>query len=412
MLLDVFSELEKYCQGSSKRTKNGFGTVSEYNTGFKHSLGALRSNTLLSPTHVHLADFCKHYLKLWEKGDVDLNSRERNRYNESCFEIRLNGEPCHRLFGHSVADINARCIKAINYYIDNLLELGETYFKKKNKDFYEVFDSALYIFDPEKWDKNRNGMLTKMSVFNVRMKGIISVFNRGEWGTVRGDDILKQLPGFLGVLASEAGKQQHRIGYNWHDVSERVCGFYKSLQLSEELGISDEYCEIFRLLRRLCLAHPTIVPNESIHGKRRLLRRKDRPRTSLETENKSLEFSKNNEYPIDEKILRAMAEDYYKLQSKAIAARNNKIAAAKRKVIKNSAPKEESVQLEQKSSDLAEKKNSIKLNAKQKAKLPEYLLDSDLSDVNNKRQHYLSKLEISESSQNEEDSDLDLLLRI
>ena len=75
--------------------------------------------------------------------------------------------------------------------------------------------------------------------------------------------------------------------------------------------------------------HPIILPNESIHGHRRQLKRKDRPNTKVETQNKSIEFKLNCEYPMNEQMLRSEAMIYLNTKECQLQQRNENVKAAK-----------------------------------------------------------------------------------
>ena len=77
------------------------------------------------------------------------------------------------------------------------------------------------------------------------------------------------------------------------------------------------------------MVHPTILPNESIHAHRRQLKRPDRPMTKIETENKSIEFKLNSNYPINETKLKQQAIAYLKQKNDKLQQRNESISVTK-----------------------------------------------------------------------------------
>lgn len=348
---DAMAIMMKYCQSCGNDDEDMFEFVADI-ACWTRDVALLRSNTVSSPTHVHLKDIMSrnvkfvaankngknsapHQQSISNKNNSknnnkctninnDINGNKRNNTNGSnVFVFCYKNEILLRREGYTMDKCSEMIEKEMTAIFDKLIQWGD---KKFDKPIINLYKYALEIFDPRNLEGKTVTQL-QQKIDDV-MTPICDILNDGEWGVFNIDLLKKEMKTWTGLVYQtlKSRQWQKKIknihGYEKH-VSTRIKSYWGTFVTNKDNNVLFPY--LTQLAYSLINRKTTIYCVERFHKRRRDTRgNKNRRRMLFETERKVSEIYVNLPKVLSDETLMKVAIKEKEKEKERMSMRINK----------------------------------------------------------------------------------------
>ena len=298
---DLSNIAKHHCQGAGNTKMNAAGIAYDI-PSVGHELSSIRGNSPNNPVSVCMADFMSKQCRFHFKNEKLNNGTQI--FTNDCMDIICNNTLCHRYFNINKNDMNDRYMKAMNAMVDQLKIEFKKYFESDLT--LQFFQNVVFLYDPKQYSNVK--FIFNSERNNIRLKALLAFVNGNEWGFIDGDALKKEFGSLSGAMIDYSKDETWKKDVDLENHSHRFEAFWQ--YFATDFMFSSKYPTTIRLIAMFLALYVDITPNERTHGRRRMIRTKQRRKMTLDHEREQLEVWENLSHPLNEETLSTFAVAY------------------------------------------------------------------------------------------------------